>query len=39
VEAKAARRWHRNGKLQFVFREVQLPGGPAQNVRGYLEGV
>lgn len=39
VEAKPARGLHRNGKLLFVFRQIQLPAGATQPVRGYLEGV
>lgn len=39
VDARAARRFHRNGKVLFVFRQVQMPGGAAQGIQGYLEGV
>jgi hypothetical protein len=39
VEAKPARRLHRNGKVLFAFRQVNLPAGAVQSVQGYLEGV
>ena len=39
VEAQHARMLHRNGKLLFVFHQVQPPAGPAQSTQGYLEGV
>jgi hypothetical protein len=39
TEARAARRFHRNGKVLFVFRQLQAPGGAAQSIQGYLEGV
>jgi hypothetical protein len=39
VEAKPARMLHRNGKLLFVFHQVQPAAGPAQTTQGYLEGV
>lgn len=39
VEARPARRLHRNGRLFFVFRQIQLPSGAAQGIHGYLEGV
>ena len=39
VEAQPARRFHRNGKLQFVFRQIRLPEGAMQSTQGYLEGV
>jgi hypothetical protein len=38
VEARPARRLHRNGKLLFVFRQIKLPGN-MQSIQGYLEGV
>ena len=38
VDARGARRFHRNGKLLFVFRQLQTPGGAAQSGQGYLEG-
>jgi len=38
VKAQKARRLHRNGKLLFVFHQVQLPSAAAQNIQGYLEG-
>jgi hypothetical protein len=39
VGARAARRFHRNGKVLFVFRQLQMPGGAEQSIQGYLEGV
>ncbi len=37
VDARPARRFHRNGKVHFVFRRIQLPAGTVQGVQGYLE--
>jgi hypothetical protein len=39
VEAQPARRFHRNGKVRFVFRELKLPAGAVQGIQGYLQGV
>jgi hypothetical protein len=39
VDAHAARRLHRNGKVHFVFHQVQWPSGTAQRIQGYLEGM
>ena len=39
VEAQPARRFHRNGKVLFVFRQIKLPAGTVQGIKGYLEGV
>ena len=39
VEAQPARRFHRNGKLLFVFRQIQLPTGGTQRIQGYVDGV
>lgn len=39
VEARPARRLHRNGKLLFVFRQITLPAGGGQSIQGYLERV
>ena len=39
VEAQPARRLHRNGKVLFVFRQIQLPAAAVQSIQGYLEGV
>lgn len=39
VEAKPARRFHRNGKVLFVFHQIKLPAGAPQTIQGYLEGV
>ena len=37
VDAKAARRFHRNGKLAFVFRQLQVPGNAERSIQGYLD--
>ena len=39
VEAQPARRFHRNGKVLFVFRQIRLPAGGVQGIQGHLEGV
>jgi hypothetical protein len=39
VEARPARRFHRNGQVFFLFRQIQLPAGRVQGIQGYLEGV
>jgi hypothetical protein len=39
VKAQPARFLHRNGKVLFVFRQIQLPAGAKQSIQGYLEGV
>ena len=39
VEAQPARRFHRNGKVRFVFHQIKLPAGGVQGIQGYLEGV
>lgn len=39
IEAIPARRFHRNGKVLFVFHQIQLPAGAPQTIQGYLEGV
>jgi hypothetical protein len=39
VTAQPARRFHRNGKVLFVFRQLKLPAGTVQGIQGYLEGV
>ncbi|MBZ5591538.1 MAG: hypothetical protein LAP39_04840 [Acidobacteriia bacterium] len=39
VEAQPARWLHRNGKLLFVFHQIQLPSATAQDIQGQLEGV
>jgi hypothetical protein len=39
VKAQKARFLHRNGKLNFTFRQIQVPSAEPQNIRGYLEGV
>lgn len=39
LQARPARRFHRNGQLRIVFHEVVPPSGIAQNMEGSLEGV
>jgi hypothetical protein len=39
VQAQPARRFHRNGKVLFVFRQVEPAAGAVQGVQGYLEQV
>jgi hypothetical protein len=39
VDAHPARRLHRNGKVHFVFHQIQLPSGEAQHIQGYLDGL
>jgi hypothetical protein len=39
VEAQPARRFHRNGKLLFVFRQIRVPAAGTQDIQGYLEGL
>jgi len=39
VDARPARWLHRNGKLLFVFRQLQLPAQDARSIQGRLEGV
>ena len=39
VNAQKARFWHRNGKLLFTFRQIQVPAAQPQSMQGYLEGV
>ena len=39
VRARPARRLHRNGKLLFVFRQIQLPASAAKSTEGYLAEV
>jgi hypothetical protein len=39
VDARPARRFHRNGKMLFVFRQIELPAKAAQEIKGYVEGV
>lgn len=39
VEARRARFLHRNGKLLFVFRQINLPARSAQDVQGYVESL
>jgi hypothetical protein len=39
VEVQPARRFHRNGRVFFVFRRIELKAGGSQAIRGYVEGV
>jgi hypothetical protein len=39
VEARPARRLHRNGELRVIFEHIELPGGGLQEVQGTLEGI
>ncbi|HTQ57989.1 MAG TPA: hypothetical protein VMI94_26160 [Bryobacteraceae bacterium] len=39
LTAQHARWLHRNGKLLFVFREIRPASGPAEAVKGYVEGL
>jgi len=39
VQAKAARKLHRNGQLRVAFQRIELPDGVAQPVRASLEGM
>ncbi len=39
LQAQPARRFRRNRKAFFVFRQIKLPAGTVQGIRGYLEGV
>jgi hypothetical protein len=39
VAAQPARRLHRNGKLHFVFRRIELQPGTVQSIQGSLEGL
>jgi hypothetical protein len=39
VEARPARRLHRNGELRVIFEHIELPDGNLQEVQGTLEGI
>lgn len=39
VEAKPARRLHRNGELRVIFEHIEIPGSDLQRVQGSLEGI
>lgn len=39
VEARPARRLHRNGELRVLFEHIEVPGGNLQDVQGTLEGI
>jgi hypothetical protein len=39
VEAKPARRLHRNGELRVIFEHIEIPGADLQRVQGSLEGI
>jgi hypothetical protein len=39
VEARPARRLHRNGELRVIFEHIEVPGGNLQEVQGTIEGM
>lgn len=39
VDVQPARWFHRNGKVFFVFRQIQLAGSAAQSIQGHLAGI
>ena len=39
VKARPAHRFHRNGKLLFVFHQIKPAFGAPQSIQGYLDGV
>jgi hypothetical protein len=39
VEARPARRLHRNGELRVIFEHIEIPGAELQRVQGSLEGI
>ncbi len=39
VEAQPAHRFHRNGKVLFVFHQIKLPAGTVHGIQGQLESV
>lgn len=39
LEAKPARRLHRNGELRVIFEHIEIPGGNPKEVQGTLEGI
>lgn len=39
IQAKAARKFHRNGELRVLFERIETPAGAAQGTQGSLEGV
>jgi hypothetical protein len=39
VEVNRARFFHRNGKVLFVFRRIELNVGVSQAIKGYVDGV
>jgi hypothetical protein len=39
VRARAARRLHRNGKLRFVIRKMELPSGLSDRIDASIEGL
>ncbi len=39
VDARPARRLHRNGELRVIFEHIEIPGGNLQEVQGTLEGI
>ncbi len=39
LEARHARRLHRNGELRVIFEHIEVPGGNLQEVQGTIEGI
>ena len=39
IQAKPARKLHRNGSLRVIFEHIETPGGQPQPVQGSLEGI
>jgi hypothetical protein len=39
VEARPAKRLHRNGELRVIFEHIEVPGGNLEEVQGTLEGI
>ncbi len=39
LEARPARRLHRNGELRVIFEHMEVPGGNFQEVQGTIEGI
>lgn len=39
IVSRPGRRFHRNGKLLFLFRQIELAPGVVQKIQGHLEGL
>jgi hypothetical protein len=39
VEARPAKRLHRNGELRVIFEHIEVPGGNLEEAQGTLEGI